>query len=58
MYIYMCPVPNGFRESAMDVSVRIKKVKMHSDEKHAMSSHELQSALVLTVEFSKMYFTR
>jgi hypothetical protein len=25
--------------------------------KHDMSSHELQSALVLTVEFSKMYYT-
>jgi hypothetical protein len=29
--------------------------RMHSDEQHAMSSHELQSALMLTVEFSKMY---
>jgi hypothetical protein len=29
---------------------------VHStDEQHAMSSHELQSALILTVEFSKMY---
>jgi hypothetical protein len=26
-----------------------------TDEQHAMSSHELQSALMLTVEFSKMY---
>jgi hypothetical protein len=30
---------------------------MHSDEQHAMSSHELQSALTLMVEFSKMYYT-
>jgi hypothetical protein len=28
-----------------------------TDEQHAMSSHELQSALLLTVEFSKMYYT-
>jgi hypothetical protein len=28
-----------------------------TDEQHAMSSHELQSALMLTVEFSKMYYT-
>jgi hypothetical protein len=27
---------------------------MHSDEQHAMSSHELQSALMLMVEFLKM----
>jgi hypothetical protein len=27
-------------------------------EQHAMSSHELQSALMLTVEFSKFYYTR
>jgi hypothetical protein len=25
---------------------------------HMLSSHELQSALMLTVEFSKMYYTR
>jgi hypothetical protein len=30
----------------------------YTDEQHAMSSHELQSALMLTVEFSKMYYTR
>jgi hypothetical protein len=29
-----------------------------TDEQHAVSSHELQSALMLTVEFSKMYYTR
>jgi hypothetical protein len=29
-----------------------------TDEQHAMSSPELQSALMLTVEFSKMYYTR
>jgi hypothetical protein len=29
-----------------------------TDEQHAMSSHELQRALMLTVEFSEMYYTR
>jgi hypothetical protein len=29
-----------------------------TDEQHAMFSHELQSALMLTVEFSKMYYNR
>jgi hypothetical protein len=33
-------------------------VWMHSDEQHAMSSHELRSSLMLTMEFSKMYYTR
>ena len=31
-------------------------VKTHSDEQHAMSSHELQSALMLTVEFSNICY--
>jgi hypothetical protein len=30
---------------------------MHSDEQHAMSPHEMQSVLMLTVEFSKIYYT-
>jgi hypothetical protein len=29
---------------------------MNSDEQHAMLSHELQSALMLMVEFSKIYY--
>jgi hypothetical protein len=37
----------------MDVNV-----KMHSDEQHAMSSEKLGIALMLTVEFSEMYYTR
>jgi hypothetical protein len=32
--------------------------ELHSGEQHAMSSAELQSALMLAVEFSKMYYTR
>jgi hypothetical protein len=31
---------------------------MLSDEQHAMTSHYLQSAVILVVEFSKMYLTR
>jgi hypothetical protein len=44
----MCPIPNGFRDSYFTVQTS----------KHAMSSHGLQNALMLTVEFSKMYYTR
>ena len=40
----------------LDVIACIKNVKTHSDEQHAMSSHELQSALMLTVEFSNIYY--
>jgi hypothetical protein len=29
-----------------------------TDEQHVMSSHELYSALMLTLEFSEMYFSR
>jgi hypothetical protein len=29
-----------------------------TDEQHAMYSHELQSALMLTVEFLQMYYTK
>jgi hypothetical protein len=29
-----------------------------TDEQHAMSSHESQSALMLTMEFSNIYYTR
>jgi hypothetical protein len=48
--MYMCPVPNGFRDRAISLYT------VHcTDEQHAMSSHELQRALMLMVEFSKMY---
>ena len=30
--------------------------KTHSDKQHAVSSHELQSALMLTVEISNTYY--
>jgi len=41
----------------MDVFASIKKVKIHSNQQHTMSSHYLQSAWLLTMEFSKMYGT-
>jgi hypothetical protein len=41
-----------------DVIARIKNVEMHSTEQHAMSSQVLQIALMLTMEFSKMYYPR
>jgi hypothetical protein len=37
VYMYMCPIPNGLRDR--DISVHC------TDEQHAMSSHELQSAI-------------
>jgi hypothetical protein len=48
VYMYMCPIPYGFRDRAISL---YSNVKTHSDEQHAMSSHDLQSALMLTVEF-------
>jgi hypothetical protein len=47
-YMYMYPIPNGLRDTAIHCT----------NEQHAMSSHELQSALILTVEFSKTHYTR
>jgi hypothetical protein len=42
----MCPIPNGFRERAY--------FTVHcTDEQHAVFSHVLQSALMVTVEFRK-----
>jgi len=34
----------------------IKKMKINSDEQHAIFSHGLQSKLKLTMEFSNIYF--
>jgi hypothetical protein len=42
VYMYMCPIPNGFRDRA---------ISLYS----TVYSHELQNAPMLTVEFSKMY---
>ena len=42
-------------DQIMDDIDSIKKVMMHSDEQHAMSLHDSQSAWLLTVEFWIMY---
>jgi hypothetical protein len=58
--VYMCPIPKVSGIEQFHVIARIKERQdalRHSDEQHAMSSHESQSALMLTVEFSKMYYT-
>jgi hypothetical protein len=40
----------------MDRAISLyRNVKMHSDKQHAMSSHELQIALMFTMEFKKKY---
>jgi hypothetical protein len=53
--MYMRPIPNGFRDELFHYTVYSAHC---TDEQHAMSSHELQSVLMLTVEFSKIYYTR
>jgi hypothetical protein len=40
----------------MNAIARIKNAKMNSDEQHAKFSHELKGALMLMVEFSKIYY--
>jgi hypothetical protein len=52
--MHMCPIPNGFRDTAISLYSTLHC----TEEKQAMSSHELEGALMLTVEFSKMYYTR
>jgi hypothetical protein len=67
----MCPIPNGFRDTAASLytvqtsntpcpHTSCTEIELFhcTDEQHAMSSHELQSALMLTVELSKMYYTK
>jgi hypothetical protein len=49
----MCAILSGFRDRAISLFSTVHC----TDEQHAMSSHELQSALTLTVESSKMYYT-
>jgi hypothetical protein len=56
--MFMYPIANGFRDRAtLLYSILYRNVKMHSNVRHAMSSHRLQSALMLTVVFSQMYYT-
>jgi hypothetical protein len=51
----MWPIPNGFRVKA--ILLYSTHTVHYTDEKDTVSSHELQSALMLAVEFSKMYCT-
>ena len=39
-----------------DAAARIKKMKINSDEKHAIFVHELQSTMRVVVRFSNIYF--
>jgi hypothetical protein len=58
IYMTMCSIPKSFRDTVIWLNCSlalIRYVNMHSDEQHAMSWHELQSALMLTVEFSKFF---
>jgi hypothetical protein len=52
--MYMCHIPNGFRDSAVSQYSTVH----YTDEQHVMASHEMQSGLMLTVEFSEMYYSR
>jgi hypothetical protein len=47
--MYMRPIAIGFP---------VQYTAQCADETHAMSSHKLQSASMLTMEFSKMYYSR
>jgi hypothetical protein len=49
--MYMCPIPNGFRDRAISPYSTLYTVQ-------TSNMPELRSALMLTVEFSKMYYTR
>jgi hypothetical protein len=52
----MCPIPNGFPDR--DISLYSKYTVHTTDEQHAMSSHELQSAMMLLMKFFEMCCTR
>jgi hypothetical protein len=56
VYMYMYPIPNGFRDRAISLYSALYTVHC-TDEQHAMSSHHMQSALILTVEFFKKCIT-
>jgi hypothetical protein len=53
--MYMYHIPNGFPDRAISLYSTLYTVQTSNT---AMSSHVLQSALMLTVEFSKTYYTR
>jgi hypothetical protein len=64
MHIYMISLEERsvFRKVVVSVMcpVTVSEIELFHciEEQHSMSSHELQNALMLTVEFSKMYYTR
>jgi hypothetical protein len=94
MYMYMCPIPNGFRDRAISlycsldlapntvlpsrmwigvksqmavvtadsdivgVLWKIPHIFTNAEYADKPSSHELQTAFMLTVEFSKIYYTK
>jgi hypothetical protein len=51
----MCPIPNGFRDRAISLYSALYTVQPSNAPCHG---DKLQRALMLTVEFSKMYYTR
>jgi hypothetical protein len=54
VYVYI-----SYSERFLRYSYFTEQYTVHcTDVQRAMSTHELQSALILTVEFSKMYYTR
>jgi hypothetical protein len=54
-YVYMCPILNGFRDRAILLYSTLYTLHCADEQLAMSSSHELQCALMLTVEFSKMY---
>jgi hypothetical protein len=54
VYVHVCYSKRFPTQSYFTVQYTVQC----TDKQHAMSSHELQSALMLTVDFSKMYYTR
>jgi bacterioferritin-associated ferredoxin len=48
--MYVCPIPNGFRDRAISLHCTV--------EQHATPSRELQSALMLKAKFTELYYTR
>jgi hypothetical protein len=51
--MYMCPVPNDLRDRTISLYSTLYAVQTSN----TPCPHELQSALMLPVEFSKMYYT-
>jgi hypothetical protein len=58
VYVHVSYSEQFPRQSYFTVQYTVNCTVYCTDEQHAMSSHELQSALMLTVEFSKIYYAR